>query len=153
EKRPRQDPKADRVMTDRSDPIISVGHLRSGYRRDASQMFVKFLDFSRSAPRRCPGQAGESPADRVHESFRLDESRCVDLVAFPLGGDAVTDRLADRLIACAASKEAPDVRLLQCEQAVSQLAIGGEPEAVAAHAERTADRGDEADPSPSVGVG
>src|SRR5262249_5335577 len=44
-----------------------------------------------------------------------------------------------------------DVHLLQGEQAVAQLAVRGKPNAVAAHAKRPADRGDDADPADAVG--
>ena len=51
-----------------------------------------------------------------------------------------------------APEHAADVGLLEREEAVPELAVGGQADAIAAHAERPADRGDEADPAAAVDV-
>ena len=47
-------------------------------------------------------------------------------------------------------REGLERSIFQAEQAVPQLAVGRDPEPVAAHAERLADRGDQADPANAV---
>ena len=51
-----------------------------------------------------------------------------------------------------AAEQAADVGLVEGEEAVAELAVGGQPDPVAAHAERPADRGDQADPAAAVDV-
>src|SRR5208337_2174778 len=92
------------------------------------------------------------PADRMHQSLGLNESGGVDLVPLPLGGDGFTDGTDDLVIAGAATQQAADVGLLEGEQAVAQLAVGGQADPVAAHAEGAADRGDHAGASAAVDI-
>ena len=66
-----------------------------------------------------------SAANRVHQPLRLDETRGVDLVPFPLRGDALADGPGDLgVVGSPTAQEPPDVRLVECEQAVAQLAVG-----------------------------
>src|SRR5579872_3539376 len=82
--------------------------------------------------------------DRIHRALRLDKPGRVDFVPFLLRGNAVANRLGDCSIAGPVSQHALHVGLFQAEQAVAQLAIRGDAEPVAAHAERATDRSDEA---------
>src|SRR5271157_4587824 len=92
------------------------------------------------------------PADRMHQPLGLNESGGVDLMPLPLGGDGFTDGTDDLFIAGAAAQQAADVGLLEGEQAVAQLAVGGQADPVAAHTEGAADRGDHADASAAINV-
>src|SRR5580765_8283385 len=83
---------------------------------------------------------GQSAADRVHRSIRLNEPRRVDLVPFFFGRDAVPNRLGDLVVASTRTQHLPDVGLLQAEQAVPQLTVRRDAKPIAAHAEGTADR-------------
>src|SRR5436190_1689266 len=84
-----------------------------------------------------------SAADRVHQPLGLDEPRGVDLVPLPLAGDALAEDPGDRVVVGPAAEEGADVGLLEGEEAVAELAVGGQADAVAARAERPADRGDQ----------
>jgi uncharacterized protein len=93
-----------------------------------------------------------SAADGVHGARRLDEARRVDLVPLPLVAHVPADRLRQGRVVRPAAQEGLDVGLGQREQAVAQLALAGQPQAVAAGAERPRHRGDDADPAAAVGV-
>src|SRR5690348_12966055 len=92
-----------------------------------------------------------SSPDRVHQALRLDEPRRVDLMPLPLARDAPAEGLGDLVVAGAAAEEGADVGLIEGEEAVPELAVGGQADAVAAHAKGAADRGDQADPAAAVG--
>ena len=66
----------------------------------------------------------------MHQPPRLNESGGVDLVPFPLGGDGFTDGADDLIVAGAAAQQAADVGLLEGEQAVAQVAVGGQADPV-----------------------
>ena len=75
----------------------------------------------------------------------------VDLVAFPLAGDVAADQRGDLLVGRAGAHQRLHVVLFDGEQAVAQLAVGGQADAVAVQAERPAHRGDEAHRAAAVG--
>ncbi len=74
----------------------------------------------------------------------------VDLVPFPLGGDAVAQGAGEVIVARAAAQKGAEVGLVEGEEAVAELAVGGQADPVAAHAKRPADRGDQADAAAAV---
>ena len=94
---------------------------------------------------RVPAPAG-SAADRRHRPVGLQERRVVDAVPGPLAAHRrpPSGRRSPRRSAPARSAVA-QVGLLAGEQAVADLAVGGEPDPVAVAAERPGDRGDHAD--------
>ena len=69
---------------------------------------------------------------------------------FPFGGDTLDQGASDHLVVGAAADQRADVRLFEGEEAIAQLAVGREAHAVAAHAERPADGGDQADATAAV---
>src|SRR5262245_23674405 len=103
---------------------------------------------SRSSERR----AATLPADGVHGPQGLDEAGRVDLVPLPLGVNASPDYAGDLFRGGAPAQQGLDVRLVQGEKAVAELAVGGQAEAVATQAEGPGDRGDDAHPAAAVGV-
>src|SRR5258708_20185946 len=74
----------------------------------------------------------------------VDGGGGVDFVTFLLGRDAVANGLGDRVVRRPGPQHVFDVRLIEAEQAVPQLAVGRDTEAVATHAERAPDRRNEA---------
>ena len=64
-----------------------------------------------------------SPADRVHQPFRLDEPGRIDLMPFPLGRDALADRPDDLVVGRAAAEQRADVGFIEGKQAIAELAI------------------------------
>src|ERR1017187_9019908 len=84
------------------------------------------------------------PADGIHGAGRGHEFRRVDLVAFPFAGDVAAHQRGDLLVRRAGADERLHVVFLDGEEAVAQMAIRGEPQAIAVQAEWPADRRDEA---------
>ena len=74
------------------------------------------------------------------------------LISCPSHFAATLSRMASAISASvgAAAEQAADVGLVEREEAVAELAVGGEANPVAAHAEGPADRGDQADAAPAV---
>src|SRR4051812_26023986 len=73
-------------------------------------------------------------------------------MTFPLREDALVHRPGDLAVRSPFSEHWAEVGLFEREEAVAELAVGGQSEPVAAHAEGTTDRGDHADPTAAVGV-
>src|ERR1017187_7997658 len=92
------------------------------------------------------------PPDRVHGPRRGHELGGVDFVAFPLAGHVAADQRGDFLVRGPRAHRRLHVVFLYGEQAVPQLAIRGQTEAVAVQAEGLAHRGDEADSPAAIGV-
>src|SRR4051794_6979697 len=90
-------------------------------------------------------------ADLRHRARRLDEARVVDVVLELLAPHRVADDLLEVVVGGAGPQRAPQVGLVQREQAGSQPPVGGQPDAVAVAAERLRDRVDEPDAAASVG--
>ena len=93
-----------------------------------------------------------SAADLVHGPLGPDEIVAADAVGRGLGPDAVADQVGDFVVAAAAAEECAGVPLGGREQAVADLALGREPQAVAVAAERLRHGLDEADAAAAVGV-
>src|SRR5579863_2828001 len=91
------------------------------------------------------------PADRVHGARRGNELGGVDLMADPLVFYGPAHGLRDRLIRAAIAEQRAYIGLLDREQAVTELSVGRQADAVAVEAEGAADRRDEADPPDAVG--
>ena len=81
--------------------------------------------------------AGPLAADRVHRPRRSDKLGGVDFVPDPLLVNVLADGRGDLLIRRAVAQQAANVGLLDREQAIAQLAVAGEPDAVAVQAERS----------------
>jgi len=65
-------------------------------------------------------------------------------------GNTAAYRCDDFLIRRIRFEHGPDIRFLQAEQAIAQLAIGGDAKSITAHAERGTDGGDESNPSDAI---
>src|SRR5262245_29387342 len=81
----------------------------------------------------------ELAADRVHRAIRLDKPGGIDLVAFLLGGHTGADGGGDFGFRGAFAEHPFDVRFFEAEQTISEFAVRGDAEPIAAHAERFAD--------------
>ena len=90
----------------------------------------------RSSGRPASGRRPRSAADLAHASLGPDEVHLVDRVAGPLGADRPLAMAASSSSLAPAAQRAPQVVLVDGEQAVAQLALGGEADAVARAAER-----------------
>src|SRR6185436_13114974 len=90
-----------------------------------------------SGVRRC---GRRSAADGRHRPGRLEERRVVDAVPGPLRGERRSHRTREVSVRGAAPQRSAQVALLAREEAVAQLAVGGETDAVTGAAERPADR-------------
>src|SRR6185369_17894759 len=77
-----------------------------------------------------------SAANGVHGPRWRDEPCTVDLVPRPFISDVRTDQRSDIIVACAPAQQRLHIGLLNREQAVTQLAVGSEPDAVAVQAKR-----------------
>ena len=86
-----------------------------------------------------------SAADGGHRPVGLEERRVVDAVAGALAEHRDDPALGDLLVGGAGAQRRTQVGLLAGEQAVADLAVGGEADPVAVAAERPGDRGDDAD--------
>src|SRR5579863_9151436 len=91
------------------------------------------------------------PADRVHGARRGNELGGVDLMADPLVFYGPAHGLRDRFIRAAIAEQRAYIGLLDREQAITELSVGRQADAVAVEAEGTADRRDEAHPPPPLG--
>src|SRR6516225_12291685 len=90
--------------------------------------------------------SGTSAADGGHRPRRLEEPRVVDAVPGQLDGDRAPPYRGQLLVTGAGPHRVPEVAFLPREQAVADLAVGGEPDPVARPAERPGHRADHADP-------
>src|SRR5690606_23791252 len=84
------------------------------------------------------GNFPPSAPDRVHRPLGLEEAGFVHRVALPLGPNRVADGRGQRLVAGSLPQQPPQVELLDGEQAVADLAVRGEADAVALAAEGAA---------------
>ena len=77
-----------------------------------------------------------------------------ELISWPSHFSATfrANRGGDLLVGRAGAQQVLHVGLFDGEQAVAQLAVGGQAEAIAVQAERPADGGDEAHASAAIGV-
>src|SRR5438105_15674556 len=89
----------------------------------------------------------ELAADLAHRLAGPDEIGLADLVTLFFLPDAGRDEVADFGVRGAAAKQGLNVVLLDRKQAGPQVALGGEPDAVADLAEGIADGRDNADPA------
>src|SRR5579862_4549875 len=94
---------------------------------------------SRSTSRfRAPGATKRfcgSAADRVHRSRPWNELLRVDLVPNPLRLDTGADGCGDLFIPRTVPKQAADIGLFDCEQAVAYFTVGGDSKPVAVQTE------------------
>src|SRR5204863_3598363 len=97
----------------------------------------------------CSGSVTLS-ADLAHRARGLAEARLRDVVLELLAPHGVANRLHQPLVAGILTKQPTQVGLVHAEQACPELALGGQPDAVAIRAERLRDGVDEADLSPAV---
>ena len=76
------------------------------------------------------------------------------LISWPSHLPATLSRkaLGDLVVGGASAEQGADVGLVEGEEAVAELAVGGQANPVAAHAEGAADRGDQADAAAAVDV-
>src|SRR5580698_11605811 len=87
-----------------------------------------------------------SAADGRHGPGRLQEPGVVDAMAGQLDRDRLGPPLSDLLVAGPGPQRRAQVGLRPSEQAVADLAVGGQPDPVASTAEGPGHRGDHADP-------
>src|SRR5271157_2191236 len=92
-------------------------------------------------------------SDRIHGARRGHELGRVDLVAFPLAGQVAADERRNLLVRGARAHQALDVVFLDGEQAVAQLAVCRQPDAVAVETEGAAHRGDESHAADAIREG
>src|SRR4051812_47737323 len=85
-----------------------------------------------------------SAADLAHAAGGSDEVDLADGVARPLLTHVGGDRGGHVVVGSARPQDRPQVGLVHGEQAVAELAVGGEPHPVAAAAEGLADAVDDA---------
>src|SRR6516225_9639092 len=85
-----------------------------------------------------------SAADGGHGAGGLEEAGLVDAVAGELGGNRTAPQFGQFLIAGPGAHRIAQVALVLREQAVADLAVGGQPYPVAGPAERPGDRADDA---------
>src|SRR5688572_31404679 len=97
------------------------------------------------------GVVATSAADLVHGTFGLYESRSVDAMPPLFRGNAVTHELDNFLVASARSQQSACVPFRCRKQTISQLSIGGDPQAIAVAAKRLADWIDKADAAHAIG--
>src|SRR5258708_23721090 len=71
---------------------------------------------------------------------------------FPFGPDVLADDVGDLFIGSSAAEQILHINLSEREEAIAQFAVGGEANAVAAHAERPGDGPDDADPAAAISV-
>ena len=83
-----------------------------------------------------------SAADLAHRPMGPNEVHLADLVAGPFGADAAFDLGGDVFVGCTRAQQGPQIKLVDCEQAVAQLAFGSQPNPVAVAAERLGDAGE-----------
>ena len=86
-----------------------------------------------------------SAADLAHRFVRPDELHLVDLMPGPLREHRAFDACRQFVVGGTAAHQPSHVVLLQTEEAVAELALGREPDAIARVAERVRHAGDDAD--------
>src|SRR4029453_2615026 len=86
-------------------------------------------------------------ADRGHRTLGLLEVRMVDPVAGPLAPQVATDQFDELLVGGPVTERAPQVGLLEREQAGPHLPLRRDPQAVAGLAERFGDAADHPAPA------
>ena len=91
-----------------------------------------------------------STTNRIHWTIRLNESSCVDFVAFFFGRNGVQHRLCNAFVCGVGSQQLPDVRFFHAEQAVSKTAVRCQAKPIAASAEWLADTGDQSNAAFSI---
>src|SRR5262245_44978191 len=84
-------------------------------------------------------------ADLAHRSVGADEIDPPDVVAGPLHTHGPGELVGELVVGAAAAHDRPEVELVEGEEAGAELAVGGDPHAVAALAERRRDARDHAD--------
>src|SRR6266511_578606 len=110
-------------------------------------------DMGRESRRTLSGRPeDELAADLAQGPGGPDEVQLVDRVAPPLRGHGALDDCGDRVVVASVAEDAPHVELLDREQAVAHLAVGGEADAVAGGAERVRDARDDADLASPIAV-
>src|SRR5881392_396823 len=92
-----------------------------------------------------------SAANLRHRASSSGEARIVDLVLELLVGDREPDQLFEVLVGGAVPERRLQVPFAAREQAGAELAVRGQPDAVAGRAEGLRDRVDEADLAGAVG--
>src|SRR5262245_18757081 len=92
-----------------------------------------------------------SAADGAHRASGLDEARLVDVMLELLAPDGLAHYVLEVRVGRSGADRPTQVGLVEREQAGAQLAVGGEPDAVAVAAERLGHRVDEADRAAAVG--
>src|SRR5947209_12087089 len=92
------------------------------------------------------------PADLAHAAGGPDEVHLADGVPGPLVAHVGDDGGGEVVVGPASPQHGPQIGLPYCEQAVAEHALGGEPDTVAAAAERLRDAGDDADLAAPVEV-
>ena len=90
-------------------------------------------------------------ADLIHGAFGTMKLGAADPMGGRLGGDAVPNQAAQLVIGSAAAQELPGIPFDGREEAIANLALGGQPQAIAIAAEGFAHRIDEADGAATVG--
>src|SRR5215210_9341622 len=88
---------------------------------------------------------GSSAADRGHGAGGLDEVGVVDAVAGPFAPHRRADQRTELFIRRAVAHRGSEVCLFGGEEAGADVALGGDPQAVARVAERLGDGADDAD--------
>src|SRR5690606_20219605 len=106
---------------------------------------ARILQGHRAAARR-------SAADLAHGPPGPHELHLVDGVPGPLRPHARLDGVGQGVVACVGAQDRAEIVVLQREQAIPELPVGGEADPVALLAERAGDAGDHPDLSPPVGV-
>src|SRR5579883_534394 len=90
-------------------------------------------------------------ADGVHGARRGYKFRAVDFMADPLFLDGGADGSGNFFVGRAAAQQLLNVGLLDGKEAIAQLAVAGQADAVAVEAERPGDGSDESDAADAVG--
>src|SRR5947209_3781346 len=95
------------------------GNLRGFYRRGGKWHNAEWKARGRPSP------GFRSAADRVHGAVRLHERRRVESVPLPLRPDGAAEHVGQGVVVRhVAAEQRLDVRLVEREQAVPQLALG-----------------------------
>src|SRR5690606_1554622 len=95
--------------------------------------------------RSSPSRPRPSAADRRHRPVRVEEPRVVDPVTDRFAGHRREPALGELVVPGAGPESGAEAGPLPREETVPDLAVRGEPDAVAVAAERAGDRRDHAD--------